>query len=102
MSIIRRIFRPGSGGPTKGISIVDNQSGRAVIRSPFSITRGEVESDPESSFYPMILTNEIAVEGEQIPKGLLSGVDKEGNIPPYEADDPTILRRLFGIEMADE
>lgn len=102
MSIFRRIFRPGSGGPAKGISIVDTPQSRAhTPRSGITRMQRE-ESDPESSFYPMIITNEISVLGEQIPKGLLPGVDKEGNIPSYEPDDPQVVKRLFGIDMPDE
>lgn len=101
MSIIRRIFRPGSGGPSKGVSIVDNQGGRAVIRTPFAIRTQPQESDPESTFYPMILVNEVSAVNE-IPRGILPGVDEQGRIPRYEPDDPAILRRLFGIELSDE
>lgn len=102
MSVFRRIFRPGSGGPTKGVSIVDTQQGRAHTPRSGIVRMQREESDPESSFYPMILTNEMSVLGEQIPKGELPGVDKEGNIPRYEPDDPQVVKRLFGITMPDE
>lgn len=102
MSVFRRMFRPGSGGPAKGISIVDTQQGRANTPRSGVVRIQREESDPESSFYPMILTNEVTVLGEQIPKGLLPGVDKEGNIPSYEPDDPSVVKRLFGIVMPDE
>src|SRR6266516_3828943 len=101
MSIIRRIFRPGSGGATKGISIVDTQTTRAPVRNPRNFQTQEVESDPESSFYPYILSNEVSPLDDP-PRGSLPGVDEAGRIPAYEPDDPNVLRRLFGIFMPDE
>lgn len=102
MSIFRKLFRPGSGGPTKGISIVDTLSGRAHVRNPIGNRIREEEIDPDGSFYPYILTNEISASGPLAPNGTLQGVDKEGNIPRYEPDDPIVLNRLFGIVMPDE
>lgn len=102
MSVFKKLFRPGSGGAQKGISIVDTQHGRAAIRNPITDRVREQESDPESTFYPLILTNELTAFGSEIPRGTLPGVDKEGNIPRYEPDDPQVLRRIFGVEMADE
>lgn len=102
MSVFRRLFRPGSGGPQKGISIVDTQSGRAPIRNPVGQRVREEEENPEGTFYPYILTNEITAFGPEIRRGTLPGVDEQGNIPSYEPDDPNVMRRLFGVEMADE
>lgn len=98
MSTVRRMFRPGSGGPSKGISIVDTPSTRAPIRSPRNFQTQEVESDPEENAYPFILVN----ESTDTPTGTLPGVDETGRIPPYEPDDPNVMQRLFGIVMPDE
>jgi hypothetical protein len=102
MSVFKKLFRPGSGGPRKGISIVDTQDGRARIRNPIGPRTIDDDIEIEGQFYPMILSDEIDIGGVPTPTGRLSGVDKEGNIPRYEADDPVVLQRLFGIIMPDE
>jgi len=102
MSIFKKLFRPGSGGPTKGISIVDTKEGRAHIRNPMVGRVRDDDVETEGKFYPAIITNEMQVQAEIVPTGQLPGVDKEGNIPRYEADDPAVVERLFGIIMPDE
>lgn len=102
MSIFRKIFRPGSGGPSKGISIVDTKEGRAHVRNPMVGREIDTDVESEGKFYPAILSSELAVQADFMPTGRLPGVDKEGNIPRYEPDDSSVVERLFGIIMPDE
>jgi len=101
-SIFKKIFRPGSGGPSKGISIIDTKEGRARIRNPVGPRVRDEDVETEGKFYPYILTNESLTGEALAPTGRLPGVDKDGNIPRYEPDDPAVLERIFGIVMPDE
>lgn len=93
-------LRPGSGGKQKGISIVDSVGGRApdVMRRPRP--RSEDEPDPTETHYPVVLANQTPTP--IMPRGILEGVDPEtGKIPPYERDDPKVVKRLFNIDIDD-
>lgn len=53
--------------------------------------------------WPVTLTASLRYgtgEVAKVSSGTLAGrTDEHGNIEPYAADDPDVLRRLFGVEV---
>ena len=106
---IKRL-RPGSGGPTQAISIVDGPTSRS---GDFSTgfkraTQTDEDFDDIKSGQPLALSNELSVASNILPApvGLLAGVDPndpDKRIPFHQPDDPQVLYRLFGLRgMSDE
>lgn len=65
------------------------------------VAAGVVESLSRS--WPVAITASLRFGSGEVAKigggTLASRTDEQGNIEPYPADDPEVLRKLFGVEV---